>query len=72
MKILKKLWDSFNGKKTVLASIYWGTVMPGLAIYFPDGIPSNINRPVIVLGFFLTSVGLGHKWYKKRSDQEQE
>lgn len=73
MGIFKKFWDSLNGKKTVIASLYWGFVMPGLMLYYPTGTPIQVNRVVTLIGFFLTAVGLGHKFYKSNiADKEAE
>lgn len=68
MKFLAVLWNKLSGYKTTVASIYWGCVMPSLVLLYPDGVPSNINKWVVIVGLFLTSVGLGHKWYKKASE----
>lgn len=64
MKQVKIVWQWLDGKKTVVASIYWGTVMPGLALFYPDGAPPDINRWLVLAGFLLTSLGLGHKTIK--------
>jgi hypothetical protein len=66
MKFLK--W--FDGKKTILASLYWGAVMPSLAVWFPEGVPGDVNRWVVTVGFVLSAVGLGHKWYKKTEEKQ--
>jgi hypothetical protein len=66
---MKTIWSYLNGKKTILAEIYWGTVMPGLMLYYPDGIPGEINKLAVVIGFFLTSIGLGHKYMKNKATE---
>jgi hypothetical protein len=69
MNMLKSAWKLFNGKKTVIASIYWGAIMPSLLVFFPQGTPPEIMKVVTVVGFFLTATGLGHIWYKKVEEE---
>jgi hypothetical protein len=57
-------WQWLDGKKTVVAAIYWSVVMPALAVLYPAGVPSGVNRWVSAAGVVLTALGLGHKWYK--------
>lgn len=64
MKQLKAFWSLLDGKKTIVASLYWGFVMPSLAVLYPNGVPADINKWVTIVGFFLTALGLGHKYYK--------
>jgi hypothetical protein len=70
-KNIKAVWQAFNGSKTVIASIYWGSVLPSLLLIYPAGIPANVSKWTTIIGFFLTSVGLGHKWYKKTAEKDQ-
>lgn len=72
MKNMIALWKAFNGRKTVIASIYWGSVLPSLLLIYPNGVPADVNKWTTIIGFFLTSIGLGHKWYKKSSAKESE
>jgi hypothetical protein len=70
MNQIKIAWQWLDGKKTIVAEIYWGTVMPGLAVFYPDGVPANTNKWVVLAGFLLTSIGLGHKMIKQKSGNE--
>lgn len=69
MGAIKNLWQYFDGKKTIIASIYWGAVIPSLLVIFPQGTPPEIMKPVTVIGLFLTSMGLGHKFYKRQETE---
>jgi len=64
MKYLKSFWALLNGKKTLIASLYWGFVMPSLLVIYPTGVPVEVNRYTTITGFFLTAIGLSHKFYK--------
>lgn len=64
MKSLKKLWKFFSGKKRTIAVIYWGTVLPGLAVIYPDGIPGEVKHVAGITGLVLTYLGLGHALVK--------
>jgi len=66
--MITRLWTWFSGKKTVIASIYWGVVMPALAVWYPEGVPVEVNKPVVIIGLALTAAGAGHKAYKKISE----
>ena len=69
MKTIAIIWLSMQGYKTIAASIYWGTVMPGALVMFPEGVPTDVNKWLVIVGFFLTSVGLGDKWYRRAREQ---
>lgn len=69
MKYIKLVWQWLDGKKTGLAAMYWGAVMPSLLVMYPEGVPANINKWVTITGFFLTAAGLGHKWYKTKNQE---
>jgi hypothetical protein len=64
-----KIWQLLNGKKLVIASLYWGTILPSLILLYPAGVPADINKWVVIACFFLTSIGLGHKMYKKSIEE---
>lgn len=66
---MMKLWQLLNGKKLIIAALYWQFVLPSLVLLYPAGTPPDINKWVVILGFFLTSVGLGHKMYKKSIEE---
>lgn len=59
--MLKKI----NGWKTVVAAMYWPVATQILPLWFPDGVPDNMHRIVVTVGILLTTLGVGHKWYKK-------
>ena len=61
---MMRLWEWLDGKKTAIASIYWGAVMPSLLVIYPAGVPVLVNRWATVSGLFLSALGLGHKGYK--------
>ena len=71
MNQLKAFWTYLNGKKTTIAALYWGTVMPGLLVLYPAGVPGNVNKWVTLVGLLLTSLGLGHKAAKAYLDAQQ-
>jgi len=58
------LWAWLDGKKTNIAVIYWSVLMPSLAVWYPDGVPSDINKVVAIIGVMLSAAGLGHKIQK--------
>ena len=64
MTFIRRLWVWLDGKKTIIASIYWGAVMPSLLVIYPAGVPILVNRWTTVAGLFLSAIGLGHKCYK--------
>ena len=43
---------------------------PGLAVRYPEGVPANVNKWVVIAGFILTSIGLGHKMIKQKAGNE--
>lgn len=59
--MLKKI----NGWKTAAAALYWPVVTQILPLWFPDGVPPDVNRVIVTVGILLTTLGVGHKWYKK-------
>ena len=65
IKFLKDAWNWLDGKKTVIATIFWTIVMPTLNVVYPNGIPSTLNKTTIIIGTFLGTIGLGHKAIKR-------
>jgi hypothetical protein len=61
---MKKFWEYINGRKTTIACVYWSFMVPALAIIYPTGIPSNINKANLIIGLALSALGLGHKVVK--------
>jgi hypothetical protein len=69
MKKLSELWAMTAGLKTTASALYWGTVCPSLLVLFPNGVPADVNKWVTIIGFFLTSIGVGDKFYRKYVDK---
>ena len=65
-EILKKI----DGWKTAIAALYWPIATQALPIWYPDGVPPDVNKIMITVGIVLTSVGVGHKWHKKTQEKE--
>jgi hypothetical protein len=61
---MKKLWNWLDGKKSKIALIYWTVLVPALPILFDDNVPDNISKGVIIFGYLLTTLGLGHAGIK--------
>jgi len=60
---IKKIWN-VEGLKRTTALLYWSVVSPSLPIVWPTGVPGNINKVYLIVGIFLSAVGLGHAAYK--------
>ena len=69
MSKLKAVWSKLDGYKTTIAALYWGALMPSLAMLYPQGVPADVNKWVTIAGFVLSATGLGHKWYKKKEEK---
>lgn len=67
MKKLKKIWDYLNGKKTIIATVYWTLLIPILTILYPDGYPKILMIATTIFGGSLSCLGLGHKAIKARN-----
>jgi hypothetical protein len=63
-KFLKSTWVWLNGKKRNIACLYWSVLVPTFQIVYPEGIPSGINKPFLIIGIILSAVGLGHATVK--------
>ena len=64
---MKKIWDWFNGNKTAIGATVLIVLKALLA--FGVGIPPNIVEGVEIIGYGLTTLGVGHKgekWIKKQ------
>ena len=61
----RNMLQMVNGWKTAAAAIYWPVVYQILPLWYPDGLPTDVNRVVVTVGILLTVLGVGHKWYKK-------
>jgi hypothetical protein len=75
MSVFKNFWNWLDGKKTIIATIFWSVAMPALNILYPNGIPSNINKVTLLMGLVLSSLGLGHKavnYFRSDSPVEDE
>jgi len=57
-----KFINWLNGKKVILAGMYWGVAVPVIAIVHPA---AEITKAVEIVGLLLTYAGLGHKAVKK-------
>lgn len=53
------IWTWFDGKKRVIALIYW-TILPLVPVIYPDGIPKELNNWLTAIGLLLSTLGLGH------------
>lgn len=61
---LKSFWNWLDGKKTILAELYWfisGTIV---LIWVPSGLTGTPLKIQLSIGAFLTFLGLGHKMLK--------
>lgn len=65
MNALNKFWKFINGKKTVIAELYWFITGTVIFIWFPEGLTGTPLKVQLSLGAFLTFVGLGHKMMKR-------
>jgi hypothetical protein len=64
--ILKKTWRFLDGKKTILASVYWLIYNGILPIWIPlQQIPYPWKELLLSFGVIFTTLGLGHKGAKK-------
>ena len=61
---LKSIWNWLDGKKTIIATIFWSFTMPALNIIYPNGIPVTLNKVTLLIGLTLSALGLGHKAVK--------
>ena len=63
---MKKIWIYINGKKTVLAELYWLFYIYMLPVLFEkDSLPAGLNKTLLVIGGVLSFFGLGHKAVKQ-------
>lgn len=70
---LRAFWDWLSGKKRNLALCYWSILLPSLAIIYPNGVPVNLNKTVLVLGVAFSALGITHSVAKSRAAKlEQE
>lgn len=65
-------WKWLNGKKTIIASIYWEFMAAIIVVWFPNGLPGIYNKVYLSIGIILTSVGLGHKVTKNVTIHEHK
>jgi hypothetical protein len=64
-----KMWDFLNGKKLIIASLFWvakDTIVP---IWANDQTPQYVGKILTTIGILLTSVGLGHKLSKRMGEE---
>ena len=66
MRDFLKLLD---GWKTAIAALYWPIYAQIVPIWFPEGLPGNWNKTAVTVGILLTTIGVGHKWYKKTHNE---
>ena len=71
MNQLKLFWSFLQGKKTIIAALYWGTALPALALLYPLGVPPDINKWFVIVGMLLSSIGLGSKWAKRQIEKQE-
>lgn len=62
---MAKIWNWLNGKKTVIAELYWFVCGTIILIWFPDGLTGTPLKIQLTVGAFLSFAGLGHKAFKK-------
>jgi hypothetical protein len=71
--MLVKFWSYFNGKKRVIALIYWSVLIPSMTVIWPNGYPEGFplafSKGVAIFGFLLSAIGLGHAAVKSRSSK---
>jgi hypothetical protein len=72
MKFLKSIWAFLDGKKTIIACIYWSFMLPALNIIYPNGIPGNLNKITLLTGLILSALGLGHKAFNYMSSDKSD
>ena len=63
--IMKNFWQYINGKKTIIAEIFWLNYIYILPTLFPDGYPHWVKITLLIIGAMLSFFGLGHKAYKR-------
>lgn len=63
---LKSIWNWLNGKKTIIAAIYWLVIMPLLTILYPAGLPIMLLKITTMIGAGLSLIGLSHKFIKNK------
>jgi hypothetical protein len=63
---LRAIWQFLDGKKTAFAAAYW-FIVSNVDVFFPKGVPDNINSVLVQIGAYLTFAGLGHKAIKSLS-----
>lgn len=54
MDKIKVLLRYIDGKKTLIAAIYWEIVTSVILIWFPQGLPDRINKIYLTIGVILT------------------
>jgi len=67
----KNMLQLLNGWKTAIAAVYWPVVYQIAPIWYPEGIPQDVNKVVMTVGILLTIAGVGHRWYKKTHGDEK-
>jgi len=72
MKLLISFWNFLNGKKIIIATIFWSVTMPCLNIIYPNGIPSTLNKTTLIIGTILSVLGIGHKIAKNYMDDTSD
>lgn len=65
MNALKRFWNWLNGKKMVIAELYWFLSGTLIFIWFPEGLTGVPLKVQLSIGGVLTFAGLGHKMFKK-------
>ena len=63
------IWQVLDGKKRLIALVYWSVLMPSLAVIWPDGFTTPFSiafyKITTIFGMFLSAIGLGHAAVKK-------
>jgi len=63
--MFKKIWQWLDGKKLIIAALYWNFVIPSTMFYYmPHSVPVNVNKWELIIGTFFTAIGAGHKVVK--------
>ena len=67
MNIFKEIWEGLDGKKRIIALVYWSIIIPTIIIIWPEGAPMIVEKMSAIIGVTFSALGLGHagiKYYK--------
>jgi hypothetical protein len=71
--MLKSAWQWLDGKKQKLANIYWGIIVPALAVPMASGVtvPKWVVVTAGIVGVLFSYIGITHAAYKSQIAQSQ-